>query len=159
MPMEYKPKKGKLMYELVNDLETVKKILLLFHPEIEPIIEGFDLSKFIRRGAYHWMDIRGGLGKFGRCDLVISDMDDPTGLYGQVPKREFELAVHRLQFNIWRTILDSKPTNDLSGFDKELKEFTNSESYILRPQYTKILKDAGYRTKNADEWFKEYYRD
>ena len=148
----------KTIYELPDDLNTVKKLLLLFHPEVRVTDE--QLAKMIKRGSYNWMQIEGRVTGYGYISLIIDNKNDTSNLWGSGWQLdEFKKRHHRLQFNIFRTSLDKFPTNVLEDYDENLGVFKASESYKLYPLYSLILKDAGYRVMTAREWFDYYYKD
>lgn len=148
----------KTIYELPNDLNTVRKLLLLFHPEVKVTDE--QLGKMIKRGSYNWMYIEGKVKDYGQISLIIDNQHDTSNLWGSGWKLgEFKKRHHRLQFRIFRTALDKFPADVLEDYDEELGVFKASESYKLYPLYNIILKDAGYRVMTAKEWFEYFYKD
>lgn len=131
-------------------MDTCRKLLKLFHPEC-PDVTDDKLSKMCSNGAYDWVDIRGDVKGYGRVGLVIDNGWDTTYMYGTGwSLSDFELRQPKLQFKIWRSVID-----------KDHRPYPNSqeESVLLNPEYTRILQEAGYRTKTAGEWMDEYYSD
>ena len=149
----------KIQGRLNKDLKTMRQILELFHPNA-PKIDDNKLTSMCKNGAYDWVYISGNIPNYGRVEVAIDNGHDTTGMYGTGWKlKDFEERQPKMVFNIWRCSGDKLPTNDLTNFDKDLREFKNSESYKLRPKYTEILKSAGYQTLTAKEWMTEYYDD
>ncbi len=143
------------------DITTCKKILLLFHPDI-PDITDDKMKTLCRNGNYDWVSIEGNIPKYGRVSLIIDNGHDTSNLWGSGHTIEtFIERQPKLTFSIWRTVLDVKYKGNDTGidiWDENLKVFKN-ERYLLTPKYTEILTAAGYETKAANEWFKEYYKD
>ncbi len=149
----------KIQNILNKDLNTMRAILYLFHPEA-PAVDDKKLADMCRNGSYDWVGISGNIKGYGKIDILIDNGHDTTGMYGSGWNIEdFEERQPKMVFNIWRTSMDKMPTNDLTVYDQSSREFTNSESYKLRPQYTKIITNAGYETLSAKEWMEEYYSD
>ena len=144
--------------KLSNDLETCRKLITLFHPKC-PYIDDKQLSNMCRNGNYHWVEIVGNVKDYGKIDLIISNKDDTSNLIGGGHTiKGFEKRQHQLQFSIWRSTLDvNYVSSNYSVFDHTINEFTDNESYILRPKYTSILKESEYETMTSTEWMDEYY--
>ena len=141
------------------DIDTCKKILLLFHPDI-PDITDDTMKKLCHNGSYDWVAIEGNIPKYGRVSLMIDNSRDPSFLIGEGHTiNTFNERQSQLVFDIWRTVLDVKyESTHTDVWDSKLNTFIN-ERYLLRPKYTEILTEAGYTTKTAQEWFEEYYKD
>jgi len=132
--------------DLPSDLETNRKILKLFHPCL--IVSDEQLAKMCKRGNYDWMCIEGYVKYYGHVFVCIDNAYDTNMLIGNKHTiKTFEKYQSGLIFKAWRIEIDAM----------FFKFFSDTEQLSKKVQ--NLMIDAGYRTKTAEEWYKEYYKD
>lgn len=135
----------KRIYKLTDDLDTVKKLLYLFHPNA-PIIDDDSILKMCSKANYHWMQIRGSIKGYGFVHICIDDCHDTTMTIGPGWTLAEFVKKHKakaLEFKAWRIVDDC--------LSKELE--------VSNDDVNTILKNGKYRTMNAQEWYKNYMKD
>lgn len=132
--------------DLPKDLETNRKILKLFHPCL--IVTDEQLSRMCKPGNYDWMSIEGYIKYYGHVSICIDNAHDTSMLFGDRHTIEtFKKRQPGLVFKAWRIVTDSM----------YFPFFSDTE--IISKKAHDIMIASEYRTKNAQEWYEEYYKD
>jgi len=143
---------------LSTDLQTIRQLLVLMHPDLD--VDDAKLHSMTGKGSYTWVQVQGQVKGFGYVGININNMENDV-LTGRQPDSAFTNHQKDLKFSMWRSAIDVRynPAVSIGDFIEGEGEFMYSESYLLRPAYTKILLDAGYSTASASEWMKYYRSD
>jgi hypothetical protein len=148
----------KFQQKLSKDKETLWKIVKLFHPEIPNIARtnsGTVNVKNVRMEAclkYTWVSIKFRVRGYGYIDIGMQNSSN-SSLWGKVTKEQMNNALTsgEVKFDIWRFTLDKVYQREEAYAKATRDRFSN--------QATVILKEAGYKLIELEEFYESYYSD
>lgn len=146
---------------LVNDRETLWKIVRVFHPDVPDSAR----ISFLASLKYDWVKVKADVKRYGTIAIGINNCNHiMSGDSIDESSYEFALQDKMVEFLAWRFVSD-RFYREKHEEAKRVREKVNgiyvesSEPFRLLPVYKKILVSAGYRYKSTDEFLEYYYRN